>query len=210
MQAHKVLVAEGLFTSQEEIDGSPEQRFGTYSVGDIKYKDINGDNVIDANDYVWDDTPYIPEIQYGFGGNMKYKAWDFSFMFQGTGNVQLRMYNHHPFATSSNSGFGITQYIADNHWSWDNNRADAEYPRLTSITSDNNTQASTYYLRKSHYLRLKSVELGWSIRNFRIYAAGSNLFTISPFDCWDPEKGNGNGLSYPLQRTVKIGLQYHF
>ncbi len=210
MQAHKVLVAEGLFTSQEEIDGSPEQRFGIYSVGDIKYKDINGDNVIDANDYVWDDTPYIPEIQYGFGGNVKYKAWDFSFMFQGTGNVQLRMYNHHPFATSSNSGFGITQYIADNHWSWDNNRADAEYPRLTSITSDNNTQASTYYLRKSHYLRLKSIELGWSIRNFRIYAAGSNLFTISPFDCWDPEKGNGNGLSYPLQRTVKIGLQYHF
>ena len=160
MQAHKVLVAEGLFTSQEEIDGSPEQRFGTYSVGDIKYKDINGDNVIDANDYVWDDTPYIPEIQYGFGGNMKYKAWDFSFMFQGTGNVQLRMYNHHPFATSSNSGFGITQYIADNHWSWDNNRADAEYPRLTSITSDNNTQASTYYLRKSHYLRTQERRAG--------------------------------------------------
>ena len=102
------------------------------------------------------------------------------------------------------------QYIADNHWSWDNNRADAEYPRLTSIASDNNTQASTYYLRKANYLRLKSLEIGYSIRNFRIYVAGSNLFTISPFDYWDPEKGNGNGLSYPLQRTVKIGLQYHF
>ena len=117
---------------------------------------------------------------------------------------------HQPFCTSANSGFGIVQYIADNHWSWDNNRADAEYPRLTSIASDNNTQASTYYLRKANYLRLKSLEIGYSIRNFRIYVAGSNLFTISPFDYWDPEKGNGNGLSYPLQRTVKIGLQYHF
>ena len=69
---------------------------------------------------------------------------------------------------------------------------------------------SSFNRVSTDYLRLKSIELGWSIRNFRIYAAGSNLFTISPFDCWDPEKGNGNGLSYPLQRTVKIGLQYHF
>ena len=210
MQAHQVLVAEGLFTSQEQIDNSPEQKFGTYYVGDIKYKDVNEDGVVDANDYVWDDTPYIPEIMYGFGSTIKYKAWDFQFMFQGTGNYQIRMYDHHPFCTSANSGFGIVQYIADNHWSWDNNRADAEYPRLTSIASDNNTQASTYYLRKANYLRLKSLEIGYSIRNFRIYVAGSNLFTISPFDYWDPEKGNGNGLSYPLQRTVKIGLQYHF
>ena len=210
MQAHQVLVAEGLFTSQEQIDNSPEQKFGTYYVGDIKYKDVNDDGVVDANDYVWDDTPYIPEIMYGFGSTIKYKAWDFQFMFQGTGNYQIRMYDHHPFCTSANSGFGIVQYIADNHWSWDNNRADAEYPRLTSIASDNNTQASTYYLRKANYLRLKSLEIGYSIRNFRIYVAGSNLFTISPFDYWDPEKGNGNGLSYPLQRTVKIGLQYHF
>ena len=210
MQAHQVLVAEGLFTSQEQIDNSLEQKFGTYYVGDIKYKDVNDDGVVDANDYVWDDTPYIPEIMYGFGSTIKYKAWDFQFMFQGTGNYQIRMYDHHPFCTSANSGFGIVQYIADNHWSWDNNRADAEYPRLTSIASDNNTQASTYYLRKANYLRLKSLEIGYSIRNFRIYVAGSNLFTISPFDYWDPEKGNGNGLSYPLQRTVKIGLQYHF
>ena len=141
MQAHQVLVAEGLFTSQEQIDNSPEQKFGTYYVGDIKYKDVNDDGVVDANDYVWDDTPYIPEIMYGFGSTIKYKAWDFQFMFQGTGNYQIRMYDHHPFCTSANSGFGIVQYIADNHWSWDNNRADAEYPRLTSIASDNNTQA---------------------------------------------------------------------
>lgn len=208
--AHQVLVAEGLFTSQEEIDNSPKQQFGTYSVGDIKYKDVNGDGVINANDYVWDDIPWIPEIQYGFGGNVKYKKWDFNIMFEGVGRYQIRMYNHHPFATTASSGYGITKYIADNHWSWDNNNANAKYPRLTSIASDNNTQASTFYLRKANYLRLKSAEVGYSFLKFRVYLSGANLLTISPFQTWDPEIGNGNGLSYPLQRTVRLGIQYNF
>jgi TonB-linked outer membrane protein, SusC/RagA family/TonB-dependent outer membrane receptor, SusC/RagA subfamily, signature region len=210
MNAHKVLVAEGLFTSQEEIDNSPEQRFGSYSVGDIKYKDINGDNIVDANDYVWKDTPYVPEIQYGFGATLNYRKWDFSFMFQGTGNFQIRMYNHHPFCNASSTGFGIAKYISDDHWSWDNNNANAKYPRLTPVNSDNNTVASTFYLRNADFLRLKNVEIGYSFKSFRVFAAGSNIFTISPFKYWDPELGNGNGLKYPLQRTTKLGLQFKF
>ena len=208
--AHQVMIAEGLFTSQEEIDNSPVQKFGTYSVGDIKYKDVNNDGKVDANDYVWDDVPSIPEIQYGFGGNIQYKKWDMNIMFEGVGRYQLRMYNHHPFATTSNSGFGITQYIADDHWSWDNNNADASYPRLTSTASDNNTVASTFYLRKANYLRLKSAEVGYSFMSFRVYLSGTNLLTFSPFKYWDPEKGSGNGLSYPLQRTLRLGVQYNF
>lgn len=208
--AHQVLIAEGIFTSQEEIDNSPEQRFGTYNVGDIKYRDVNGDNVVDTNDYVWEDTPYAPEIQYGIGGSIKYRKWDMSLMFQGVGNYQIRMYNHHPFGSESSFGFGIAQYIADDHWSWDNNNANASYPRLTSVTSPNNTLASTYYLRDATYFRLKNAEIGYSFLKFRVYVAGSNLFTISPFKAWDPELGNGNGLSYPLQRTVKLGMQFNF
>ncbi|MCI1640625.1 MAG: TonB-dependent receptor [Bacteroidales bacterium] len=216
MQAHQVLIAEGLFTSQEEIDKSPEQEFGSYSVGDIKYKDVNHDGKINANDFVWNDIPYIPEVEYGFGGNIRYKKWDLSIMFQGTGRYQVRMFNNNPFCTTSNFGFGIMQYIADDHWSWDNNNTDAGYPRLTSVASDNNTQASTFFLRKANYIRLKTAEIGYSFKSFRLYVSGSNLFTISPFKYWDPEVGNGtsgtngNGLSYPLQRTYKIGIQYKF
>jgi len=210
MNAHQVLVAEGLFTSEEEIANHPTQTFGTYTVGDIKYKDVNGDNVIDSNDRVWDDTPSIPEVMYGFGATLKYRKWDFSFLFQGAGNYQIRMYNHHPFCDSSHFGYGIAQYIADDHWSELYPDANAAYPRLTSVPSDNNTQASTFYLRDAHYLRLKNAEIGFTIKNFRIYAAGSNLFTVSPFDNWDPEMGGGHGLKYPLQRTVKLGLQYQF
>ena len=92
----------------------------------------------------------------------------------------------------------------------DNNRADAAYPRLTSQLSSNNTQSSTFYIHDAKYLRLKTVELGYTIKKLRVYLSGNNLFVISPFDYWDPEKGGGHGLSYPLQRTAKIGVQYQF
>ncbi|MFA6592217.1 MAG: TonB-dependent receptor [Bacteroidales bacterium] len=210
INSFNVLIADGLFTSQDEIENSPEQEFGTYSVGDIKYKDVNGDGRVNANDYTWTDVPSIPEIQYGLGGTVRYKRWDASVMFQGSGRFQILMYNHHPFCTESNFGFGISQSIVDDHWSWDNNNADANYPRLTSVASDNNTQSSTFYLHEGNFIRLKSAEVGFSILDFRFYLSGSNLFTLSPFSYWDPEMGSGNGLKYPLQRTVKIGVQYKF
>ena len=205
-----VLVADGLFTSQEEIDNSPKQRFGNYTVGDIKYRDLNGDGIVDGNDVTTAGSPTVPEIQYGIGATVKWRRLDFSFMFQGASNVSLRMYNMHPFCDASHFGYGITQYIADNHWSEDNNRADAAYPRLTSQLSSNNTQSSTFYIHDAKYLRLKTVELGYTIKKLRVYLSGNNLFVISPFDYWDPEKGGGHGLSYPLQRTAKIGVQYQF
>ena len=205
-----VLVADGLFTSQEEIDNSPKQQFGNYTVGDIKYRDLNGDGIVDGNDVTTAGSPTVPEIQYGIGATVKWRRLDFSFMFQGASNVSLRMYNMHPFCDASHFGYGITQYIADNHWSEENNRADAAYPRLTSQLSSNNTQSSTFYIHDAKYLRLKTVELGYTIKKFRVYLSGNNLFVISPFDYWDPEKGGGHGLTYPLQRTAKIGVQYQF
>ena len=205
-----VLVADGLFTSQEEIDNSPKQQFGNYTVGDIKYRDLNGDGIVDGNDVTTAGSPTVPEIQYGIGATVKWRRLDFSFMFQGASNVSLRMYNMHPFCDASHFGYGITQYIADNHWSEENNRADAAYPRLTSQLSSNNTQSSTFYIHDAKYLRLKTVELGYTIKKLRVYLSGNNLFVISPFDYWDPEKGGGHGLTYPLQRTAKIGVQYQF
>ena len=173
-------------------------------------RDLNGDGIVDGNDVTTAGSPTVPEIQYGIGATVKWRRLDFSFMFQGASNVSLRMYNMHPFCDASHFGYGITQYIADNHWSEDNNRADAAYPRLTSQLSSNNTQSSTFYIHDAKYLRLKTVELGYTIKKLRVYLSGNNLFVISPFDYWDPEKGGGHGLSYPLQRMAKIGVQYQF
>ena len=204
-------IAEGLFTSQEEIDNSPVQTLSQYTVGDIKYKDLNGDNKIDGNDVTTIGNPEIPEIIYGFGGTLKWKKWDFSVMFQGAAKVSLMMQDHHPFADAAHQGYNISQAIVDNHWSEANNVATAAYPRLTSNFSENNIQPSTFYLRNAAYLRLKTAEVGYTFAPWlRAYVAGTNLLTFSPFDAWDPEMGSGNGLAYPLQRTVKIGVQFHY
>ena len=210
INSNKVLIAEGLFTSQEEIENSPRQDFGSYGVGDVKYKDVNGDGVVNANDFVWSDKPYFPEIQFGFGGSVKYRKWDASIMFQGNSRYDITTYNNHPFCDKVHFGYGIVKYIADDHWSWDNNNKDAKYPRLTTVPSDNNTQASTLYMHDASFIRLKNAEVGFTYKFVRFYLQGTNLFYLSKFKYWDPEKGRGNGLTYPLQRTVKLGFQFTF
>lgn len=206
------LIAEGLFTSQEEIDNSPVQDLGSsYTIGDIKYKDLNGDNKVDKNDYTTIGNPTIPEIVYGFGATLKYKGWDLSLFFQGAGKVSLRMYNNTPFVDASGDGYGIAQYIVDDHWSETNNNANAAYPRLSTSYVENNIVPSTYYVRDASYLRLKNMEIGYRFKPWlRAYVAGTNLLTFSPFSTWDPEMGSGSGLKYPIQRTVKIGISFTY
>ena len=205
------LIAEGLFTSEEEVNNSPKQQFGDYGVGSIKYKDINNDQKIDANDITTIGHPEIPEIVYGFGGTVKYKKWDLSLFFQGSGNVSLMMQKMHPFTDGAHQGYNIAQYIVDNHFSETNKNANALYPRLSLSQQTNDVQASTFWMRNASYLRLKNAELGYTFNKWlRAYVAGSNLLTFSPFDNWDPEMGSGNGLNYPLQRTVKVGIQFHY
>lgn len=205
------LVAEGLFTSQEEIDQSPKQELSAYTVGDIKYKDMNGDKKIDQNDVTTIGNPEMPEIIYGFGGTVTYKKWDMSLMFQGAGKVSLMMRDIHPFVDKEGDGLGISQFVVDNHWSEANNNANAAYPRLSQAFVTNNVQPSTFYLRDASFLRLKTAEVGFTpYKWMRVYVAGTNLLTFSPFKTWDPEMGSGNGLSYPLQRTFKIGVQFQY
>ena len=156
-------------------------------------------------------TPEIPEIIYGLGGTVKYKKWDLSLFFQGSGNVSLLMSNIQPFVDKSGDGMNIAKYIVDNHWSEENNVANAAYPRLSTTYVQNNVVPSTFYLRNASYLRLKNAELGYTFTPWlRAYVAGTNLLTISPFSTWDPEMGSGNGLKYPIQRTVKIGVQFNY
>lgn len=206
------LVAEGLFTSQEEIDNSPKQELGSsYTVGNIKYKDLNGDNKIDLNDVTTIGNPTIPEVIYGFGTTVTFKKWDFSCFFQGAAKVSLLMSGIQPFVDNTSDGYGIAQFIVDDHWSETNNRADAAYPRLSTSYVNNDSQASSFYLRSGNYLRLKTAEVGYTFNKWiRAYVSGSNLLTFSPFKHWDPELGGGTGLKYPLQRTVKVGIQFHY
>ena len=207
------LIAEGLYRDEEDIASSPKSVYATrypLQPGDIKYKDLNNDEVIDDNDKCWNGNPTVPEIIYGFGFSLKYKGFDCSAFFQGQGKVSIIMYDAHPFSTKAKPGFGLMQWIADEHWSESSPDPDAKYPRLSSQWNEHNGQANTLYVRNGKMLRLKTAEIGYSYKMMRVYVSGTNLLTFSPFKYWDPEKGSGNGLSYPLQRTFNLGFQFNF
>ena len=208
------LIAEGLFRDEEEIASSPSQDIyaTTYPIrpGDVKYRDLNDDKIIDDNDMCWTGNPTVPEIIYGFGFSLKYKGFDCSAFFQGQGKVSIIMYNYHPFATAATPGSGLMQWIADEHWSEDDPNPKALYPRLSPLWNNNNTKASTLYVRNGKMLRLKTAEIGYTYKTMRVYVSGTNLLTFAPFKYWDPEKGSGNGLGYPLQRTYNLGFQFNF
>lgn len=206
-------IADRLFIDPAEIANSPEQTISSPVLpGDIKYKniaDVNGeyDNVINGNDRVYMGNPDIPEITYGFGPSIQWKKFDFSVFFQGVANTSLMMSGFYPFGSTERRN--VLQFIADDYWSDSNQNIYAAYPRLSKISSSNNTTTSSYWLRNAAFLKLKNAEIGYNAtRKIRVYVSGNNLVTFSPFDLWDPEMGGGSGLSYPTQRVINFGVQF--
>jgi TonB-linked SusC/RagA family outer membrane protein len=220
-------VAERLFVDDNEAANSPSQIFSTGGFapkgGDIKYRDLNGDGKIDGADQTFIGNPTVPQIVYGFGISATYKNFDLSGFFQGQAKVSffINPGTTSPFIKSPESQYtGNTQLLkayADDHWSEDNQNLYALYPRLgpDGAVIENNRQNSTWWLRDGSFLRLKSVEFGYTIpariakairvKNLRIYFNGLNLLTWSPFKLWDPELG-GNGFAYPIQKVFNIGI----
>lgn len=205
------LIAEGLYKDQEDKDNSPVSTYTPDMIkpGDIKYKDLNEDGKIDDNDKMQIGNPTVPQIIYGFGGNLRYKMFDFGIFFQGVGKVSLMMSGIHPYSANESVLF---DWIAKERWTEENPDPNAEYPRLISKAESgfNNYQSSTYWLRNASFLRLKNVEVGYTYKMARLYLSGQNLVTFSPFKYWDPEQGEGNGLGYPPSRVVNLGLQLNF
>lgn len=200
-----LLVSDGLFASDEEAANSNQQIGSILGAGDIKYKDVSEDGIVNTNDWIWQGHPTVPEIVYGFGPSIKWKNLDFSFFFQGVARTSLVMSNFHPFG--DNSVRNVLDWIAEERWSPENPDVNATYPRLTMSTSANNQASSDYWLRNAAFLKLKNAEIGYTYKNMRFYLSGMNLLTFSPFKYWDPEQGGGNGMKYPTQRTFNVGFQ---
>jgi TonB-linked SusC/RagA family outer membrane protein len=216
-------IAERLFVDDAEVRNSPTQ-FGDYMGGDVKYKDLNDDGKINELDMAPIGYPSDPEIVYGFGVSAGYKSFDFSFFFQGSARSSFwiidpgvdPVINTAPFLNGQNA---LMQVYADSHWSEENRNIYAVWPRLSPTTVENNNQLSTWFMRDGSFLRLKSVELGYSLpekiisrirmSHLRIYFSGTNLLTFSKFKLWDPEMG-GDGLNYPIQKVFNFGVQVSF
>ena len=223
------LQAIGLFKDQNDIDQSPLQQFSSIVYpGDIKFKDINGDGVINADDYIFlDGHPRTPEIVYGFGGTVAWKGFDASVFFQGAARTSIFTVGPsiYPFLRGPGS-YNIIKEYYDNRWTPEN--TDARYPAATPANNSNNFQYSSQYLRDASYLRLKNAEIGYSfsehalsrykVKELRLFINGTNLLTFDKLKFLDPESNNGtnNGLdadnlgTYPLQQSLNFGLQINF
>lgn len=215
------LVALGLFKDYDDIRYSPDQSAlkGDFEIapGDIKYKDINGDGKIDGNDIVPIGSTTKPNLIYGFGVSANWKGFDFNVLFQGVGKSSFFINGFTVYPFSQGSWGNILTDVVDNYWSLGKNEdVNAKYPRLTYGNNSNNNRASTYWLRDGSYLRLKNLEIGYTlpkafvssmhIQNVRFYFMATNLLTFSDFDLWDPELGSSNGQQYPLSKTFTLGM----
>ena len=163
-------IAEGLFRDQAEINNSPTQG-GDIMPGDIRYRDINEDGVIDVNDATYIGFPTTPRVIYGFSGFFNFKNIEFSFAFQGSGKRAFFMnpQNISPFVDNR----AMLKAIYDDHWSADNMKEHPFWPRLStqSITAHNPQEAwtgseerrSTYFMRECSFLRCTSIELAYNL-----------------------------------------------
>lgn len=212
------LIAERLFVDDEDVKNSPRQNYGEVRGGDIKYRDMNGDGQITDLDMVNGlGYPTVPEIIYGFGFSFGYKNFDISTFFQGSARSALFIdpASVSPFVQDGGNQHGLLGVIANDHWSETSRNLYAFWPRLGLTQNANNNKSSNWWMRNGSFLRMKSAEIGYNIREkalhkyhlsgLRFYANGTNLFLISAFKLWDPEQG-GNGLGYPVQRVFNLGV----
>ncbi len=184
--------------------------------GDMKFKDINGDNKINAFDQVRLDQTRDPLFTGGISINMSYKSFDLSMLFQGaTGGLQRLNFNE-------TGEFGNwLDYGYNNRWSVDN--PSSEHPRLVSRNNRyyaGNQGNNTYWLRSNRYLRFKNFELGYNlapsigdrlgISRLRLYVSGLNIATWDKLGIWDPEATAENGYAYPQSRIISFGARVTF
>lgn len=215
------LEAIGFFQSQEEINdpSTPIHTFAQVQPGDIRYKDQDNNGIIDENDIVRLGHSNLPEVNYGLNLTLAYKGFDLNaFLFgQALRNIMLTA-DQYAFAFYNN---GQAPEAAMGRWAYYpdqgiDTRSNATYPRLSTSDNNNNYRDSSFWMKNSSFLRLRNIELGYSIPQFisdklhlsgvRIYVSGTNLLTFSSLEDYDPQVMTG----YPLSKSYNMGINLQF
>lgn len=208
------LQAIGYFVDQADIDNSLPQQFGPVKAGDIKYKDMNGDKVINSDDRVamgYNST--CPETYYSFSLGLEWKGLGFSAQFQGVGNYTAILSGtyYHPLVDNTT----ISNYVYRNRWTPET--PNARFPRLTTETVDNNLQTSSLWLADRSFLKLRNCEVYYKLPSSwlnkfwmkiaKVYVRGVDLLCFDSIDQLDPE---AMSTSYPATRSIHVGLSVGF
>ena len=212
-------ITEGIFQSYEEVNTHAFQNANTQP-GDFKYKDVNGDGVIDDRDQTFIGSPH-PDFTYSFNFNFYYKDFDLNFSFQGVKGGDILM----PYKSFSHDALsGANNMHTDVLGAWTEEAPSTTTPRVGPIDYNGNFRISDYYLEDGSYLRLKTAQIGYTLTSsiaervgidrMRVYVGGQNLLTFTKYTGNDPEVGlpqySGNTDSYQqLQINVDYGLVPH-
>ncbi|RAR72933.1 SusC/RagA family TonB-linked outer membrane protein [Flavobacterium aciduliphilum] len=212
------LKTDGIFQNQAEIDAAPVQNFGTPTVpGDIRYKDINGDGVVDIKDRTYIGKP-IADYTLGFNVNLKYKGFDLvAYAYASVGNDLIRNYER------TESKLNRLNYVLDR---WTGEGTSNTVPRVSTGPSSNNL-FSDYFVEDASFIRIQNLQLGYSlpskliekahISKFRFYGSVNNLLTFTKYRGYDPSANSGNPVSggidygyYPAPKIYSLGLNVNF
>lgn len=232
-------IAEGLYTPDDftttttstggylyELKADIPKPAANVAPGDIKYKDLNEDGLINEYDMTYENglNSANPELVYGFGLNLEYKGFFAGIFFQGVGKTTVNLMSNSNYFMPFTRGVegGSARMEALDRWSADNPyNQNVLYPRMHSAKFDHNIEKSTWWYRDGSFLRLKNVEFGYEFHkdiikkmrmtNLRLYVQGTNLAVWDNIKMWDPELGNSNsGAKYPLGATWTVGLEVSF
>ncbi|WP_436833956.1 SusC/RagA family TonB-linked outer membrane protein [Parapedobacter sp. DT-150] len=213
VQSYYIYEAEGIFQSDEEVASHAFQNAAT-KAGFLKYKDQNGDDVIDAKDRKIF-AGVVPEYTYSFHLGVGYKGFQLNAFFQGVGKVFT--YPQHNVSYPYYNGAGVTKEWETDAWTPEN--PDARLPILTTSTGNTlNFENSTFWLQNASYLRLKNLQLGYTfpsaivqkiaLKDLKLFVNAQNLLTFTKMKNWDPEKNltQDNIFTYPQVRTFSAGI----
>ena len=204
----------GINKTQEDLDTHPQMSGAT--LGDFYFEDLDGDGKITTYDRLRCDYTTVPQIVYGLNGTLQWKNFDFSILFQG--QALARFYYAPQMDPVS---YNVEKNAAEHAWTLTNNTSD--YPRLGSTVSNGGVTASSFYYRDASFLRLKNVELGYTIpqkafgsgmfsaiKGIRAYIGGYNLYTWSDLKTIDPESSDSSYQTYPQMRIFNAGVKLMF
>ncbi|MEX0986611.1 MAG: SusC/RagA family TonB-linked outer membrane protein [Bacteroidales bacterium] len=202
----------GFFQDQTDIDNSPPQLFSEVQPGDLKYKDQNGDNVIDLTDAYPTGYTDVPEITFSLNTGLKYKFIYLDLLFVGVTNRSVYLTGKDFYAFQQDAK--VTSWALE-RWT-PATSSSATYPRLSSMNNLNNFQQSTFWQRDGSFIKLQYAEIGFQLSNqiikrinlseTRIFINGTNLFTLDKVEVADPEILSG----YPAVRSYSIGAKIQF
>lgn len=210
------LEAIGFFIDENDILNNPSQEFSTVRPGDIKYKDQNDDGVINDYDVVpMGYNSWLPEIYYSFDLGAEWKGVGVSASLQGVGNYSAMLMTRSMYRPLIDNTT-ISNHYYDNRWTPET-IATAKYPRLTTLTNDNNYRNNSVWLENASYLKLRNVELYYNlpqetlesihVNKARLYVRGVDLLTFDNIKVSDPES---IGTDFPLTKSINVGLSVEF